>query len=362
MADGLTKRIYGNRAVVGVNPATAATPVLAASNPADVSDAHLPDKRTPVSAGTLRRIAHWLDVAVAVLISWYCLALSGTNVLAAPVFDIIPFVLIPLTLSWGLRTASAYDFGLNRGVLDQMLRAANGAGLPLAILGSFTYLVYQSHGARWPILAALLSWLAIIALHAHMLFFIRRLIRAGRLSENVVIVGATPNAQRLIARNQVTRELNIVGVFDDRLSRAPKSVSGAPLLGRLDDLLNYIPARLTGFLFVAAAFPLTRTSALFSWVSGKTLLLSLRNRPGPPGTTATDGSDGRLAGDTFVREDATSLTGGDIFDIFCACLTTWFLQAANCDFAAASSALMLVFLLSAAARESLVACNSSLSL
>ncbi len=239
MADGLTQRIDGNRAVIRVNPATAATPVLAASNPADVSDARLPGKRTPVSAGTLRRIAHWLDITVAVLISWYCLALSGTTVLAASVFDIIPFVLIPMTLSWGLRTASAYDFGLNRGVLDQMLRAANGAGLPLAVLGGFTYLVYQGHGARWPILAALLSWLAIIAVHAHMLFFIRRLMRAGRLSENVVIVGATPNAQRLIVRNQVTRELNIVGVFDDRLSRTPKSVSGAPLLGRLDDLLNW---------------------------------------------------------------------------------------------------------------------------
>ncbi len=239
MADRLAQHIDNKRAGTEASSTGVTAPVLAANDPVDVNDARLPGKRTPISPGTLGHIAHWLDVTVAVLVSWYCLTLSGNTVLGASVFDIIPFVLVPITVSWGLRTASAYDFALNRGVLDQMLRAANGAGLPLALLGGLTYLVYQGHGARWPVLAALITWLAIIALHAHILFFIRRLMRAGRLSENVVIVGATPNAQRLIERNAETRELNIVGIFDDRLSRTPKSVSGAPLLGRLDDLLNW---------------------------------------------------------------------------------------------------------------------------
>ena len=58
------------------------------------------------------------------------------------------------------------------------------------------------------------------------------------MGENVVIVGATPNARRMIERNAHSRELNIVGIFDDRIARAPRSMAGAPLLGRLEDLLE----------------------------------------------------------------------------------------------------------------------------
>ncbi|MEM8616031.1 MAG: exopolysaccharide biosynthesis polyprenyl glycosylphosphotransferase [Pseudomonadota bacterium] len=212
---------------------------LATVNAVSVDAAQLPRKKAPLSAQGLRNTSRWLDVAVAALISWYCLRLSGSTLLQATVFQIIPFVLIPVATSWGLRTASAYDYAFNRSALDHMLRAANGSGLPLAALGFCTYVLYQGYGARWPILAALVTWLVLIGVHAHMLALIRALTRAGRLSENVVIVGATPNAQRLIQRNQETRELNIVGIFDDRLSRAPKSIGGAPLLGRLDDLLNW---------------------------------------------------------------------------------------------------------------------------
>lgn len=240
MADGLTQRKDdGPNGRSKARLTDAPTPELASNNPARLTDAKLPTRRTPISGGGIRNVAKFLDIAVAAFISWYCLTLSGSTVLGATVFQIIPFVLIPIAVSWGLRTASAYDFAFNRSALDHMLRAANGSGLPLAALGFVTYIIYQGFGARWPILAILCTWLAMIALHAHMLVLIRSLTRTGRLSENVVIVGATPNAQRLIERNAATRELNIVGIFDDRLSRAPKSVSGAPLLGKLDDLLNW---------------------------------------------------------------------------------------------------------------------------
>jgi len=239
MADRLVQRSEIGNGAQDIAPVTVDAPKLAASAPVHVDDAVLPGKRSPISANGLRHIARWLDIAVAAFASWYCLTLSGNTLLGASVFEIIPFVMVPVVASWGLRTASSYDFAFDRSALDHMLRAGNGAGLPLAALGFVTYLIYQGYGARWPILAALTTWIALIGVHAHMLFLIRALTRSGRVSENVVIVGATPNAQRLIERNQATRELNIVGIFDDRLSRAPKSVAGAPLLGRLDDLLNW---------------------------------------------------------------------------------------------------------------------------
>ncbi len=212
---------------------------LAANDTVDITSARLPTRRLPVSASGIRKLLKWADIGFASLIAWYFLALSGTGILSATVYQILPFLLLPVATSWGLHSASAYGFGLNRGILEHLLRTANGAGLALAALGLSTYLIYQGDGARWPIMACLVIWLTIVALHAHVLVFGRHMVRAGWISENVVIVGATANARRLIQRNAESRELNIVGIFDDRLSRAPKSVGGAPLLGRLDDLLTW---------------------------------------------------------------------------------------------------------------------------
>jgi polysaccharide biosynthesis protein PslA len=55
----------------------------------------------------------------------------------------------------------------------------------------------------------------------------------------VVLVGATANARRLLERNQSSGELNVLGIFDDRLSRAPSQIGGAPVLGDLDALLSW---------------------------------------------------------------------------------------------------------------------------
>ncbi len=212
---------------------------IAANDAVNIGSARLPAKRIPLSASGLRTLLKWADVLIACAFSWYFLALSGGNLLSSTVYQILPFALIPIAMSWGLRLASAYEFSLNKGILDHLLSNANGAGLPLAGLGLVTYLVYPSDVATWPVLAMVVTWLVINSVHAHALAFSRHSLRAGWMSENVVIVGATPNARRLIERNEATNELNIVGIFDDRLSRAPTDIGGAPLLGRLDDLLTW---------------------------------------------------------------------------------------------------------------------------
>lgn len=201
--------------------------------------AHLPVRRIPLTASGFRALLKGADFVLAAGLSWYFLALSGGHVLNSTVYQILPFALIPLALSWGLRLASAYEFGLGKGVFEHLLSIANGAGLPLAGLGLATYLLYPPEIAAWPLLALVVIWLVTIGLHAHALAFARHGLRAGWLSENVVIVGATPNARRLIERNRQNKELNIVGIFDDRLTRAPIKTAGAPLLGRLDDLLTW---------------------------------------------------------------------------------------------------------------------------
>ena len=54
-----------------------------------------------------------------------------------------------------------------------------------------------------------------------------------------MIVGATPAAQRLVAVALSNRDVNILGVFDDRGERAPRHIFGVPVLGRTADVKSH---------------------------------------------------------------------------------------------------------------------------
>jgi Undecaprenyl-phosphate glucose phosphotransferase len=63
--------------------------------------------------------------------------------------------------------------------------------------------------------------------------------RAGRLGEVVAIVGAGPVAQHLL-RSLAARPstLRVLGVYDDRAAKLPRSCMGYPIRGTVDDLVN----------------------------------------------------------------------------------------------------------------------------
>lgn len=230
------------RAAATAQPANAPDSSLMespANDTVNVASARLPSRRIPIRFSGIRAGLRWLDAIVASLIATYFLLHSGAGFLHASVYQFTPFALIPLTLSWSLRTASAYNLGFNRGIVDHVLTTAYGSGIPLGVLALAIHLIYPSDIAPFALAAIFSTWLVVNCLHIHALAIGRHLARAGWISENVIIVGSTENAQRLIERNAKSRELNIVGIFDDRLSRAPSSLAGAPLLGQLDDLFEW---------------------------------------------------------------------------------------------------------------------------
>ena len=71
----------------------------------------------------------------------------------------------------------------------------------------------------------------------------RRLVRRwrvqGKLTPNVVVVGATDDARRLIRAALASREVAVLGVFDDRAGRAPPDICGVPVLGDTSALLRH---------------------------------------------------------------------------------------------------------------------------
>lgn len=86
---------------------------------------------------------------------------------------------------------------------------------------------------------ALVCVAALTLLHIVYASFISHWARSGRLATSVVLVGATPNARKLIAANAGSRAVNLVGVFDDRRARAPSQLAGIPYLGNTDDLFKW---------------------------------------------------------------------------------------------------------------------------
>jgi len=70
---------------------------------------------------------------------------------------------------------------------------------------------------------------------------LRKWAQAGRLTRNMVVVGAGEQAKRLLEHLDRVREpwIRIVGIFDDRVDRIGPTVAGQPVLGTLDDLLEF---------------------------------------------------------------------------------------------------------------------------
>lgn len=238
MADGWAKsqEVLQNAADISVSKPL--YQIAAKQNPS-VNDAVFGRAKLPISTNALQTVIVFADILVLSVVTYICLSFSGQTLLSASVGFALPFILTPIVAYAGALNAGAYHIGFNRPIIDHILRVGNSSGFALTGLGVLTYILVGRHASSWSLIAMTVSWVTIVALHAHYVAFVKALMRSGRLSENVVIVGATPNAQRLIERNSELRELNIVGVFDDRLSRAPRSLSGTPLLGHLEDLFRW---------------------------------------------------------------------------------------------------------------------------
>ena len=101
-------------------PAAEGDPVnavrIAANTTVDVTSARLPSRRIPIRLSGLRLLLKWVDVSLATILALYFLQAATGRVLTATVYQILPFVMIPLVARWGLHVAGAYRLDLRRRV------------------------------------------------------------------------------------------------------------------------------------------------------------------------------------------------------------------------------------------------------
>jgi polysaccharide biosynthesis protein PslA len=191
--------------------------------------------RSRIGATLLPVAGRWAALTATVL----CAAAYVPDGLQTPLATALPLLAIPFAVMVAFSISGAFDFSVRAPALLRALPAAFCLGLLLSLLGSASLVLADILPERHMIQASVAAFalaLTIQILTAAAYDYLRW---RGVFNETAIVVGATEKACQLIARNRASRELDIVGIFDDRLSRAPAAMAGVPVLGRIDDLLNW---------------------------------------------------------------------------------------------------------------------------
>jgi Undecaprenyl-phosphate glucose phosphotransferase len=156
------------------------------------------------------------------------------------VATVVPFALGALLLMLSLHAAGAHGFRSRESMVIHLARIGGGFGLTAALLAA-ALVMTRSAADVWQMEAVwfCLAFASLYLLHVWWWISVRRLRQSGRLTPNVVVVGATANAEQLIANALASREVAVLGVFDDRKSRAPDSIKGVPMLGDTTALIGH---------------------------------------------------------------------------------------------------------------------------
>lgn len=187
------------------------------------------------------------DIAATILVA--LLALSGYG--AYDPWQASLGQAAPLGLGLGvclilMRSLGLYRFDRGQGLAPHLA----AVGLVVMVGGGVSALAALALPERlrdWPLIAGWLSatLATLLALHTAWSLRVSAWRRRGALTPNIAVVGATRHAEHLIREALQRRDLNVLGVFDDRLARSPDAVEGVPVLGEADALLSH---RLTPYI------------------------------------------------------------------------------------------------------------------
>ncbi|MBX9615387.1 MAG: exopolysaccharide biosynthesis polyprenyl glycosylphosphotransferase [Caulobacteraceae bacterium] len=190
-----------------------------------------------------RLAVHWFrtaDIAAVALITLALMALNSPGgLLLAPVSAIVPLATAALVLLGLIRSLGLYRFSRDQGVLLTL-----AVVVCVTAVGGITALALDLVLAGGANSAACLIWIGMVGgslcvLHTGWSGRITQWRREGTLTPNIVLVGATRHAEALIRDALQRRDLNVLGVFDDRLARSPDSLAGVPVLGDAAALMTH---------------------------------------------------------------------------------------------------------------------------
>lgn len=187
--------------------------------------------RTRVSGAGLARLFQFGDgmaLLFASLMAHQVFAMPQVMAFGAP---LIAIALLVATGAYEMRARER----LRRRFGRLLIAAAAAGGAAGALRGLMDPTFPAIACAIWVSAAAA----ALTATHIAWGGVLGRLRKQGLLTPNLIIVGGTPAAERLIRRAIRTRDVNILGIFDDRRDRVGPAIRGVPVLGKTADLIDH---------------------------------------------------------------------------------------------------------------------------
>jgi Undecaprenyl-phosphate glucose phosphotransferase len=176
-------------------------------------------------------------VAVSLLCAW---AAAPGALIHTEVSRVLPFAIGAVTVLGLMRSLGRYRFarGQKTAVHLAAVAAMVLAGAVLTLLTGWLLRGGEAQGEAYLIWAGL-TLITLHALHIGWSDMVGRWRASGALTPNIVLVGATRHAESLIREALKRRDLNVLGIFDDRLARSPQAIEGVPVLGTAADLLTH---------------------------------------------------------------------------------------------------------------------------
>ena len=191
-----------------------------------------------------RLAAHYFrafDSLAVVAISLLCAWAAAPGVLIhTEVSRVLPFVLGAITVLGLMRSLGRYRFARGQKAARHLGSVA-AVVMAAAIVTLAAGWLLRGAGAQ---VSAYLVWAGLVlitlnALHIGWSDIVGRWRTSGALTPNIVLVGATRHAESLIREALKRRDLNVLGIFDDRMARSPRAIEGVPVLGTAADLLTH---------------------------------------------------------------------------------------------------------------------------
>jgi polysaccharide biosynthesis protein PslA len=192
------------------------------------------------------RAVEIVDIIGIILIAALVLkVLTMDRLLAASLAATLPVSFGALALWWTLRENDLYNFPARPNLLKRAWRTFGAIILafPLGTLagGMVAYSAGRplSEGFFEAAIVVSVAGLGVFVSHFIATVLVGALSDAGLFSLNIVIVGATKAAEKIVSDAAVSGDLNILGIFDDRLARAPKQIGGVDVIGDLTALMSW---------------------------------------------------------------------------------------------------------------------------
>lgn len=157
----------------------------------------------------------------------------------------MPMILSALGLWWVLRENELYNFSARPNPFLHFTRTLGAAILALPLAFLIGIVLTPITGRPWSECVSEACYIVAVAggfaaiSHFIGAAIVGSLSQIGFFSMNVVIVGATEQARKLIDDKKCHDDIQFLGIFDDRIDRAPPKIGDIPVIGDLEELMNW---------------------------------------------------------------------------------------------------------------------------